>query len=153
MDVADLLVQPPESEAWANALIGGGFSLFILCFAVAFATAWTKRKVVRGNVAAGLIAALAIASIATGTSLDSRYSPPRYDKVLESRLFEDYGFTSEDLAWHRVERGGPDGYIATMKRDGDKFTVKVTLEGSRLSLVGTDGQEIPARNQTTESSK
>lgn len=159
MDVANLLVQPPESEAWANALIGGGFSLFILsCVAYLVAASAARRfgrksgRAVRRYVAAGLAFSIGVTALAVGVPLDGRYSQPDPDTFIKSRLFDNYGFTSPDLTWRRIQNSGPDGYIATMMRDGDRSTVKVTLEGNRLSLVGTDGKEIPTNNQS-ESSK
>lgn len=155
MDVADLLVQPPASEYWASGLMVGSIVLFLatLIFTVSAITAGTTRKRVRRNVIAALAATLAVAGIFASDVVDGQYSPPNHNKVLETRLFETYGFTAPDTSWHRIERAGSEGLITTMKRDSDEFNVKVTLEGSKLSLVGTDGLEMPALNNDPEGSK
>ena len=140
-------------------LIGGGFTLLMLgCVAYLVAGSAARRfgrksgPAVRRYVAAGLAFSISVAALAVGVPLDGKYTPPHHERELETRLFENYGFTSPDLSWRKIENSGPAGRIATMKRDGDKITVKVTLEGNRLSLVGTDGKEIPTNNQN-ESSK
>lgn len=79
---------------------------------------------------------------------------PDRGALMESVLFEGYGFTVErpGRLWAHVSDAGNAGVVTKLTREGVEQDVRVRLDGTRLVVTGPDGQEVLANDQPADGS-
>ena len=91
-----------------------------------------------------------ICAIGSLASAGSAYEDkPDRGALMESTLFEGYGFTVEHpgILWDDVSDAGNAGVVTKLTREGVEQDVRVLLDGTRLVVTGPDGLEIPVNDQ------
>lgn len=141
MDVSHYLDHSAAAAAWTAVLTI--FSLvFFAVAAVTRVVGWERkarkrsRRILTTAVAAGIICLFA--EIAVSSSYEHRTNP---DLSYETALFDTYGITGSPL--RTVRSAGPDGVLATVKRDGQEIAVKIVVRDNWLSFIGSDGLPLP----------
>ncbi|MCC3292929.1 hypothetical protein [Arthrobacter sp. zg-Y1110] len=90
-------------------------------------------------------AILTFVSVFTAMISGSSPSDTR-QSMMESGLFETYGITADagEANWRDVNDAGGAGAMAEVTIDGRDVDVLIKLDGNRLTVIGDDGEELPA---------
>lgn len=139
MDVTGILaVEPSAAFTVALWLIGIFAALTVLSLVV------DRYRDLPGWVpVAGLI--LTVVAIFTA-GISSESAGAERQNMLESALFETYGITasSHGARWDGIVGAGDSGAMAKVTIDESDVSVLFKLDGTRLTIIDADGQELPA---------